>query len=162
MNGLNSNNSRRFSFHFIFILMLYLLIAVFSLMIILLGKNIYSSINNDRQTNYEKRVALSYVANKIRQNDKKESIRIESLNGENAIVITEIYDGELYETWIYFYDNAIYEMFTDAGMEFNLDDGIKVLHTEAFKIEALKDDLYKFTALEGTEKTELILNLHSN
>lgn len=162
MNRVNLNNSRKFSFHFIFILMLYLLIVVFSLMIILLGKDIYSSINNDRQANYERRVSLSYVANKIRQNDKSGMVRIESLNGENAVVITEDYDGELYETWIYYYDNAIYEMFTDAGIRFNLEDGMKVLESEGFKIEELKNNLYKFTALGNNENTELILYLQSN
>lgn len=162
MHKIISNNSRKYSFHFVFILMLYLLIVIFSLMIILLGKDIYSSINHDRRVNYERRVSLSYVANKIRQNDKEESIRIESLNGENTIVITEDYDGDMYETWIYFYDNAIYEMFTDAGMEFNLEDGIKVLEIDGFKIEEIKNDLYRFTAIDQNEKTELILNLHSN
>lgn len=162
MNRVSLNNSRKFSFHFIFILMLYLLIVVFSLMIIWLGKDIYTSINHDRQANYERRVSLSYVANKIRQNDKSGMVRIESLNGEKTIVITEDYDGELYETWIYFYDNAIYEMFTDAGTEFNLEDGMKVVETKGFKIEEINDDLYKFTALDSTEKTELILYLQSN
>lgn len=162
MHKIISNNSRKYSFHFVFILMLYLLIVLFSLMIILLGKNIYSSINHDRQVNYERRVSLSYVANKIRQNDKEGSIRIESLNGENAIVITEDYDGDMYETWIYFYDNTIYEMFTDAGIRFNLEDGMKVLETDGFKIEEIKNDLYRLTAIDQNEKTELILNLHSN
>lgn len=150
------------SFQFIFILLLFFIIAIISLMVILLGKDIYSSINEDRISNYEKRVSLSYVANKIRQSDKENNIRIENLNGINAIVINEKYDEAVYETWIYHYDNAIYEMFTDEGVEFNLDDGMRIMEIDNFKIEVLNDNLYKFKATSNQESTELILCLYSN
>ena len=159
---IKENNTKQFSFQFIFIMLLFLLIVILSVMIILLGKDIYSGINKDRAINYEKRVSLSYVANKIRQNDKADSISIDSLNGENAVVIKEVYDDAIYETWIYYYDNAIYEMFTDEGIEFNLDDGMKIMDVENFNIEMLNDNLYKFTATSNEESTELILNLYSN
>lgn len=158
---IKENNTKQFSFQFIFIMLLFLLIVILSVMIILLGKDIYSNINKDRAVNYEKRVSLSYVANKIRQNDKADSISIDTLNGENAVVIKEVYDEANYETWIYYYDNAIYEMFTDEGIEFNLDDGMKILDVENFRIEMLNDNLYKFTATSNEESTELILNLYS-
>lgn len=155
-------NNRQFSFQFIFILLLFLMIVIMSLMIILLGKDIYSSINEDRTSNYEKRVSLSYVANKIRQSDKENSIKIESLHGKNAVVINEEYDDVAYETWIYYYDNAIYEMFTDSGVEFNFEDGMRIMEIESFNIEEINDNLYKFTASSNNESTELILSLYSN
>lgn len=158
---IRENTTKQFSFQFIFVMLLFLMIVFLSVMIILLGRDVYSAINKDRTSNYEKRVSLSYVANKIRQNDKKECVRIESLNGENAVVITEVYDDAKYETWIYFYDNAIYEMFIDEGMEFNLDDGMKILEVESFNIEKLGEDLFKFTAKSNNESTGLILNLNS-
>lgn len=158
---INVNKTKHFTFQFIFIMFLFLLIVILSVLIILLGRDIYSTINRDRAANYDKRVSLSYVANKIRQSDKENSVRIENLNGENAVVINETYDNEDYETWIYFYDNAIYEMFTDAGREFSPDDGMKVLGVESFAIEKLKDNLYKFTAKVNEESAELVLNLYS-
>lgn len=158
---IKENNTSQFSFQFIFIMLLFLLIVFLSVMIILLGNDVYSGINKDREENYQKMVSLSYVANKIRQNDKEGSVRIDSLQGKNAVVINEVYDGVEYETWIYFYNNGIYEMFTDSNMEFNLEDGMRILDVESFKIEKLKDNLYKFTASNNKEKTELILNLYS-
>lgn len=150
------------SYQFIFILLLFFIIAIISLMVILLGKDIYSSINEDRISNYEKRVSLSYVANKTRQSDKENNIRIENLNGINAIVINEKYDEAVYETWIYHYDNAIYEMFTDEGVKFNLDDGMRIMEIDNFNIELINDNLYKFKATSNQESTELILCLYSN
>lgn len=150
------------SFQFVFILLLFLMIVIMSVMIILLGKDIYSSINEDRTTNYEMRVSLSYVANKIRQSDKNKNVKIESLNGENAVVIKEKYDDATYETWIYHFDNAIYEVFIDENTEFNLEDGMRIMEIESFNIEEINESLYKFTATSNQDSTELILSLYSN
>lgn len=155
------NRQNQFSFQFIFIMLLYLIIVILSVMIISLGKNIYGSINEDRNTNYELRVSLSYIANKIRQSDKSQAIEIKKLNGANAVVINEVYDEEKYQTWIYFYDGAIYEMFTDEGSTFEFTDGMKVVEVDFFQIKKIKDDLYKFTAVSNEESTELYLSLYS-
>jgi hypothetical protein len=156
------DNSKQFSFQFILILLLFLMITIMSLMIILMGKDIYSSINNDRAINYEKRVSLSYVANKIRQSDRENSIEVRSLGDSKAVVIKDLYDDQVYETWIYHFDNAIYEMFTDEGVEFTPDDGMKVMEIESFNIEEMRPDLYKFTASSNNESTELIISIYSN
>lgn len=154
--------NRPFSFQSVFIMLLFFMIVSMSFMIILTGKNIYSSINEDRSTNYEKRVSLSYVANKVRQNDKDGSVKIQSLNGNNAVVIKEQYDDATYETWIYHFDGAIYEMFTDEGSAFNPDDGMMVMEAESFSIEEINRNLYKFTATSNQKSTELVLCLYSN
>ncbi len=155
-------NSKPFSFQFIFIMLLYLIIVVLSVMIISLGKNIYDNINEDRNTNYELRVSLFYIANKIRQSDKKGTVEIKQLHGVNAVVINEVYDEEKYQTWIYFYDGAIYEMFTDEETTFDLADGMKVVEADLFNIEEISHSLYKFTAASKEEKAELSLFLYSN
>ncbi len=158
---IKEKNLNKFSFQFVFIMLLFLMIVILSVMIILLGKDVYLDINCNRNSNYTKRVSLSYVSNKIRQNDENGNIRIEDVNGSNAIVITETYDTENYETWIYYYDNSIYEMFTDAGMKFNPDDGMRIMDIENFEIEKLSSDLYKFTTSESNKTSELIINLYS-
>lgn len=156
------NNINQFSFQFIFIMLLYLIIVILSVMIISLGKNIYDNINEDRNMNYELRVSLSYIANKIRQSDKKETVEIKELHGVNAVVINEVYDEEKYQTCIYFYDGAIYEMFTDEDTTFELSEGMKVVEADLFQIEKIKDSLYKFTAISKEARAELYLSLYSN
>jgi len=132
-------------------------------MIIMLGQDIYNNINEDRANNYEKRVSLSYVANKVRQADKENMIRLEKLKtNDYGLVIKEVYNDENYETWIYYYNNGIYELFTDVGSKFNPEDGMKIMDVESFSIERLDNKLYKFTAKNNESKTELILNLYSN
>ena len=156
------SNSKQFSFEFIFIMLLYLFIVVLSVMIISLGKNIYDNINEDRNTNYELRVSLSYIANKIRQSDKNGAVEIKELHGVNALVINEVYVEENYQTWIYFHDGAIYEMFIDEETSFDLTDGMKVVEADLFNIEEINHNLYKFTAISNEESSDLYLSMNSN
>jgi len=155
------NYSKQFSFQFIFIMLLFLIIVILSVMIIILGENIYKDINEDRTNNYELRVSLSYIANKVRQSDKANTVNLKTLNNENAIVINEVYDDANYETWIYFYENAIYEILIDENSTFNLEDGMKIIDVDNFNILEIKDNLYKFTASSNEESAELVLNLYS-
>lgn len=153
---------KNFSFHFIFIMLLYLIIVVLSFMIISLASNIYNKINQDRNTNYEIRVPLSYIANKLRQADKEGALEIKDLQGQNSVLINEVYDEEKYQTWIYFYDGAIYEIFTDTFTSFDLSDGIRIIETDLFEIEEIKDNLYKFTTVNDGIESQLYLSLYAN
>ncbi|HRC80614.1 MAG TPA: DUF4860 domain-containing protein [Sedimentibacter sp.] len=148
-------------FPFILIMLLYLIIVILSVLIIFLGKNIYDNINEERNTNYNLRVSLSYIANKIRQSDKSGSVEIKQVNGENALVLNEEYDDEQYQTWIYFYEGGIYEMFTDSENTFDLSDGMKLVDADVFNIEKVRDDLYRFYAASNEKSSELYLSIYS-
>jgi len=148
-------------FPFILIMLLYLIIVILSVLIIFLGKNIYDNINEERNTNYNLRVSLSYIANKIRQSDKSGSVEIKQVNGENALVLNEEYDDEQYQTWIYFYEGGIYEMFTDSENTFDLSDGMKLVDADVFNIEKDRDDLYRFYAASNEKSSELYLSIYS-
>lgn len=159
---LNQDHNKQFSFQLIFVMLLFLIIVILSVMIILHGQNIYKNINDDRSRNFEKRVSLSYVANKLRQSDKENSVRMEDHRNIHALVISEVYDEDNYETWIYYYNNGLYELFTAEGIPFNPDDGMKIMDIDSFSIERLNDKLYKFTAGQDKHNTELIININSN
>ena len=156
-------NSRQFTVQFVFVMLLFLTIVIMSVMIIILGKNVYLSINEDRSDSYQTRVSLSYVANKIRQSDADGAVDIKDLNGNPAIVLNETYDGSEYETWIYHYDDYLWEFFGDKGMEFNESDGMKVLEVENFNIEKVSDGLFKMSVTDGFKgvNTELVLSVYS-
>ena len=158
---LSQNHNKQSSFQLIFIMLLFLIIVVMSIMIILLGQKIYENINEDRTDNYEKRVSLSYISNKIRQSDRENSIRIENLGDTQALVIRELYDEDYYETWIYFYNDGLYELFSGESIEFNLDDGMKIMDVESFSIKKINNRLYKFTAGYDKYNSELIITVNS-
>lgn len=158
----DNNTPKQFSIHFILIMFLFLIIVMLSIIIISLGKNIYDKINIEREINYDLRVSLSYIANKVRQADREGAVCIKELNGNNAVVIKEKYDDTVYETWIYFYDNYLYEILIDEGISFDMSDGMKVLKIDSFDITRIKKNLYKFSIKSNTIGEELLLCLYSD
>lgn len=158
----NNNTPKQFSIHFILIMFLFLIIVMLSFIIISLGKNIYDKINIEREINYDLRVSLSYIANKVRQADREGAVCIKELNGNNAVIIKEKYDDTIYETWIYFYDNYLCEILIDKGMSFDMSDGMKVLEIDSFDITRIKENLYKFSVKSNTIGEELLLCLYSD
>jgi hypothetical protein len=155
------NSINQFLIPYIFIMLLFLTIVILSFMMILAGKNIYNNINEDRKSNYDVRVTLSYVANKMRQADRNDGIEIREINGNNALVIRETYDDADYETWIYYYNNSLYEIFTDEGSEFEMIDGNEILKVEDFDILKLKENLFKLTVNSAKNTGELVIALKS-
>ena len=85
----DNNTPKQFSIHFILIMFLFLIIVMLSIIIISLGKNIYDKINIEREINYDLRVSLSYIANKVRQADREGAVCIKELNGKNDGVVKE-------------------------------------------------------------------------
>jgi len=154
--------SNRISIQFVFIMILFLIIVVLSVMIINLGKEIYVKINADRTNNFETRVSLSYITNKIRQADKENTILVKELNGNSAIVIKETYDGLNYENWIYYNDNNICEIFIDEGLKFNLSDGMKITKIDNFNVTKIKDNLYELSVRNKNQTVKQVLSLYSS
>lgn len=155
------NSRNQFLIPYTFIMLLFLTIVILSIMMILYGKSLYDNINDDRQNNYDIRVSLFYVANKIRQADKNDSIEIKQINGNNALVIKETYDGDNYETLIYHYNNSLYEIFIDEGSEFEMIAGNEIMKIEDFNILQLKENLFKITVKSVKDMEELIISINS-
>lgn len=155
------NSINQFLIPYIFIMLLFLVMVILSFMMILAGKNIYNNINEDRKNNYDIRVTLSYVANKIRQADRSDGIDIREINDNNALVIRETYDDVNYETWIYYYNDSLYEIFIDEGSDFELIDGNEILKIEDFDILKLKENLFKITVNSAKNTEELVIALKS-
>jgi hypothetical protein len=153
--------SNHFSIQFPFVMLLFLIIAVLSSMIIFMGKDVYNGINDDRNANYDIRVSLSYIANKVRQADKNGAIEIRDVEGEPALVIKETYDGSNYNTWIYHYGSSLYELMTDEGSQFEPGDGSEILEVEEFTISKIGDKTYKFTITSKGRNAALVLSLYS-
>lgn len=63
------------------------------------------------------RTSLSYLSEKIHQNDAENGIRIDQLNDLPSLVLTQNLNGETYETWIYAYDGMLCEIMTDLEMD---------------------------------------------
>lgn len=156
------NRINNHSIHLMLILLLILVVVIMSSLLIMLGRDVYKKINNDRDNNYNIRVSTLYITNKIRQADKSNSIKIKNIAGKQSLVINEEYDGLSYETWIYSYNNSLYEITVDEGSTFELSDGNKIMDIDKFDIGKVNNNLYKVTVNNKLNKSELLLCVYSD
>lgn len=110
--------------HFIvdvlFVLALFGLFAVSALILVTIGANVYKRTVDDMSINYETRTSVSYIAEKIRQNDTlslstEGGISITELSGEPALLLEQDINGEAFCTYLYYYDGYLKELFVRKG-----------------------------------------------
>lgn len=77
-----------------FLVILFAVFAVCAFSLSMIGANIYSHTASVMNEDYEERIDISYVTEKIRQWDEKDSIEIGSFHGRTALIHTEKINGE--------------------------------------------------------------------
>jgi hypothetical protein len=130
---------------FIFILSLLCIFAIGSLLVVVLGANIYKEITSSMDSNFQFRTPLSYISTKVRQNDDYQSVRVEEKEGTDALVLSRTDGGEICETWIYEYDQSLCEVYITKGTSFQLADGIAMIPSYGLEI-SLENNLLKLQA----------------
>jgi len=120
------------------VLTLFLVLSFGAVSVIIAGSAVYENIAQSMDGNYEKRVTMAFLANKIREHDSG-SIGVEQFNGVNAIAVRETFlgwDGWEFVTFIYFdaENGVIREIYLDAEFvdEFELTDGAEIISSGGF------------------------------
>lgn len=117
----------------LFMLLIFFLFTLLSLLVILIGARAYDSIVKDMDRNNQMRASLSYVANKVRAGDEADAINIRNLQNTDVLTIRADYGGEPYLTYIYFYNGCIWEQFTKADQTFRPGSGDKITPIKSFR-----------------------------
>ena len=107
----------------IFVLSLFCVFAVLALFVVVLGANVYQGISADMTDNYSARSSVSYLTEKIRQNDAVNEISVQSIGGNDALVLS---DGK-YATWIYAWDGKLMETTVNEGAAVSPGDGQDIM-----------------------------------
>ena len=76
--------------------------------------------------------SLSYVANKVRAADR---VSLETRDGLSVLVLTQEFDGDLFETCIYYTGGVLREWFAEAATPFSPEKGETVTALSSFSIE---------------------------
>lgn len=108
--------------------------AIAALVLLSAGMQVYQKVMLASNENFELRTSLSYVATKIRQNDAIGMVEVRNVGGTDALVIHEDYDGDIYDTVIYFKDGSLMELMQAQGEEPDLDFGFETLEIDSFDI----------------------------
>lgn len=145
----------------LFVLSLFLVFAVCSVVLIILGADVYQKQVNHMENNYESRTSIAYLFEKVRQNDEINSISLDTKGESDALMLTTNINGTDYAIWLYEYEGFLYELFTRADLDLAPDAGQKILEITNLNFEQISSNLFNvsFTNKEG-ENITLYLSSH--
>jgi len=129
----------------VFVLVVFSIFAISVLMVLMLGASIYRNINEISTERQSEHTALAYIWTKTRNFDQAGSISAGEFNGVSALIIDEMINDAHYRTMIYNHDGWLLELFSDANLEFSLNDGIRVVTVDNLSFEAIDYGLIQVT-----------------
>ena len=147
----------------IFIMLLFFLFALTAFVLIMIGVRQYKATANAMDYNYEIRTVTSYLREKTRQNSSNSSISIETIDGTNALCLKSTLNNTIYNTYIYYYDGSLREMYIQEGTPFTLNLGQQIVTISGFDMVKTDDGLIIVTISDsfgGT--TDMYLSANSN
>jgi len=125
----------------VFVLIVFSIFAFSVLMVLMLGASVYRNINDiSREGQYE-HTALSYIWTKAKNFDEAGSIQVSDFNGVPALFINETLGGTDFRTAIYHHDGWLFELFSEAALEFSLDDGIRIIRVDELDFREIESGL---------------------
>ncbi|MDL2224912.1 DUF4860 domain-containing protein [Eubacteriales bacterium OttesenSCG-928-M02] len=110
--------SRRHMIDVLFVIALFCVFAVTSLLVVLFGADVYKGIGEDMADNYNIRTSLNFLTEKIRQHDGTGDIILTKFGGEDALLFErEMSDGRIRQNWIFISNNTLQEMSAIKGLD---------------------------------------------
>jgi hypothetical protein len=155
------NENKRHMIDILFVLSLFCVFAISSVVLILFGADIYKKTVSRMDSNYASRTSVAYITEKIRQSDQYDSIMIDDSQGYERLMMTQEIDGLTYATSLYEYDGYLYELFARTDIELPIDAGQQVIAISGLKFELLSDSLLKIDYTDESDNAQTIyVSLH--
>lgn len=118
----------------IFMLVLFSIFAIMSVLLILIGSNVYGKIMTSQEISGNNRNMLAYITNKVRACQVENGVYIEEKDGTQVLVICSSHGEDNYETLIYEDNGKIKEATIEAGDDYTLDFGDVLAEVSDFEI----------------------------
>ena len=156
---MNNRNHQKQEKHFIvdilFVLALFGVFAVSALALVTIGADVYES-----------RTAVSYIMEKVRQNDTADSIFLTDLENVPALCMLSEIDEETYCTYLYLYDGHLKELFMREGASLGgqvLPAGTDIMDLQEFSLSYASDDLIRISLRTASgEDHTFYIHVHCN
>ncbi len=143
----------------VFVICLTLLFMLSALTVIAIGAGIYKKNVQQTSENYAQRISFAYITEKVRQADQNGLVFVKELFNQEVLVLQEVINGDLYDTYIYEHDGYLMELFArDDLKNFYPQSGQKIYKLNSFEIHQVSDHLLKatVTAEDGDEESVYI------
>lgn len=150
-------NENRHMVDILFVLTLFCVFALCSILLIAVGARVYQNTLNNMEMHFTSTTSLSYITEKIRQNDYADGISIAEFGENDALVLLSEYNGEEYCTYIYSYGGQLKELFTKKNISLSPEAGRNILAISDFSVLEVDTGLYEITLVDDEHKSETIL-----
>lgn len=146
----------------VFILALFCAFAAAVLGVLLTGAQAYQSIAGNMAAQYDERTCLAYLDTKLRHYDVRGQVTVRQFGGHDTLALAESVDEDTYITLIYYADGYIRELYCETGLQFQPEDGEKIIAARELEIRQIADDLLQLVCVSADGRQEqLLVNLHS-
>lgn len=123
---------RRHLTDWLFTFALFSVFTVCALLVVVIGTSVYRSIAVKEEPNL---TALSYISEKIRQNDHAGSIELGSAEGVQVLMLRQTYASADYITYIYVLGDELKEALVAVDHPFSLSDGQTIMQADSLTME---------------------------
>lgn len=143
---------------FLFPIVLFFLFTISAVIIVLLAGRVYQSSVENASRNNNARTALSYITEKVHQNDSEGTIFLGTFDGCQALILKQEYNDITYYTYIYPHEDMLKELFIKEGANATAENGKTILDIQEFSMEAANDHLLRCSCTDsnGTSASMLI------
>lgn len=160
---MNRNKEKSHMVDVLFVIALFFVFALSSLMLVVIGANVYQRTVENMDDSYRFRTTSAYITEKFRQNDAYESIEVGKIADSDALIFSQTIHESKYHTYLYLYDNQLKELFVKEGNSLGPNAGQDILPLTDFSIQVISDDLFQFSLTDLTGKTTtLLISSHCN
>ena len=132
----------------IFPLAVLFVFAASSLVVLILSVHIYTGQTEQAEAHYRTDTPLSYVEEKIRQNDSDGGISAGTFQGQECLVLKGGSGDIRYTTYIYSYKGKLKELTLRDGTDASPSDGKDILAVADFSVSEIKPGLFRFTSTD--------------
>ena len=147
---------RKHTTELVFMVLLFFIFGLCALFTILIGAQAYQNIGKRMDENSTQITALSYVSNKVKQADQAGMVTIKNINDTNVLCLQQEIDQIFYETWIYYDQGYIKELFSQKDSGLTLKDGIEIIPSRGLSFFFVKPNLLEVRTQDGEGKTQLL------
>lgn len=146
----------------LFVLSLFCVFAVSSVLLILFGANIYKKTVQQMDSNYTSRTSIAYITEKIRQSDTANSIYLTSQEETQVLMLINTINGIPYATSLYEYDGYLHELFARTDMKLPLDAGQPIMELHDLSFSQITPNILEIRFIDSTAEQQIIyVSMHS-
>lgn len=154
---MNHQKSRGHVVDVLFTLALFCVFAASSLLVVLIGAGVYKNTATQMTQNFDTRTSLTYIGEKIRQNDTADAVYLDEFGDGPALVLAQEFNGQEYLTQIYLYNGQLYELFSRKNSGLAPNAGQLIMDAPALTMEQLPQGMLRFTVPGGEGRTQELL-----